>query len=518
MQCRCVGGLINQVNARAGLVLFIKGSIIKVKPGAVVQRHFGHYLPLILQIQANEQRVLDAILNDSRRRRSGQRIKAARIGAVHQDGRRAGVGGQVFIHHHHAPAQGVFVAELVAGIGLQPGGIQIPFHIAGHAVEEQVPHGIRGEMHRADAAKRGDLHVEIARRLLICDDAIVILLVLIFIQRGRVKGGARRPWIATRRRVVGRIVLQSGRVGDLEIGVGGAAHRADAAGFVHDVGQIGEGLELIRNVMNRSRARGRVLNAEGIVIVTAVHEVVEVPLGTTQFEAGHDRVITAAIHRDLTAGLECPALGVNVHDPRGAESILGRQRPGDQARVVYEAGAQFLAKSGNALRQQHVVDAVLDIGVLAPEVQVSVRRRVLYHARGPQQHLIECGVIPTRQGGDLRLVHRIDGRSQIRDNLVPRDIQLTHHRRGRKLDDVGGAPGIGAGWRDRSVIGLGDGAASTRHQDRQNDCAINPANPGVGSTVGRARSSRTKASFHTMINKTYVSNPEFLLTEAGWLL
>ena len=187
MQGRCVGGLINQVNARAGLVLIIKGGIIKVKTSAVVQRHFGHYLPLILQIQANEQRALDAILNDIRRAKGNQRVKTAWIHAVHQDGRRAGVGGQVFIHHHHAPAQGVFVAELVTGIGLQPGGIQIPFHITGHAVEEQVPHGIRGEMHSADAAKRGDLHVEIACRFLIGDDAIVILLVLIFIQRLELK-------------------------------------------------------------------------------------------------------------------------------------------------------------------------------------------------------------------------------------------------------------------------------------------------------------------------------------------
>ena len=130
-----------------------------------------------------------------------------------------------------------------------------------------------------------------------------------------------------------------------------------------------------------------------------------------------------------------------------------------------------------------------------------------------------------RQGGDLRLVHRVNGRSQIGDNLVAGDVQFADHRGRRKLDDIRGvadrirrAASIGTGRRNWWIIGLGDGGASTRRRDQENDGAINPVIPGVASTFGRARSSRTKVSFHTIIDIIYVSNPEFLLTRACWLL
>ncbi len=92
----------------------------------------------------------------------------------------------------------MLVVEEITGVGLQPAGVQRPIHIAGHAVEEQIAHRVRSEMHAAVAAKAGGLKIQIARGFLVGHHAVIILLVLIFIQiggiegRGRVGHGARR--------------------------------------------------------------------------------------------------------------------------------------------------------------------------------------------------------------------------------------------------------------------------------------------------------------------------------------
>ena len=80
--------------------------------------------------------------------------------------------------------------------------------------------------------------------------------------------------------------------------------------------------------------------------------------------------------------------------------------------LLHEARIELQAEPGDAFGQQHVVDAVLQVRVLAADVQVAVRRRILGHARRAQEHLVEGRVGPLGQVEDLLLVHDERGRAQ----------------------------------------------------------------------------------------------------------
>ena len=116
------------------------------------------------------------------------------------------------------------------------------------------------------------------------------------------------------------------------------------------------------------------------MVVAAVNEIVELPLRAAVFKTGPKGVVTAAIKGDCAAGIERAVLGLNIHDPRRAEAVLGGQRAGDQLDVLDEARIQFQAKPGDAFGQQHAVNAVLQIAVLAAHMQIPVLRRILRHA------------------------------------------------------------------------------------------------------------------------------------------
>ena len=105
------------------------------------------------------------------------------------------------------------------------------------------------------------------------------------------------------------------------------------------------------------------------------------------------------------------------------------QRAGDQLDALDEARVQLQAKSGDAFGQQHVVNAVLQVGVLAAHMQIPVLRRILRHAGKTRDDLIDRRVVPLRHGLDCRLV--LDGNrgSQTRQDLGDRLIQMAHHRR-----------------------------------------------------------------------------------------
>ena len=54
-----------------------------------------------------------------------------------------------------------------------------------------------------------------------------------------------------------------------------------------------------------------------------------------------------------------------------------------------EAGVELQAEARDALGQEHVVDAVLQVRMLAADVQVAVGRRILGDAGRAQEHLVE---------------------------------------------------------------------------------------------------------------------------------
>ena len=64
---------------------------------------------------------------------------------------------------------------------------------------------------------------------------------------------------------------------------------------------------------------------------------------------------------------------MNVNHPGGVESILGGQRTGDERNAAEKAGIEFLTEAGDAFRNQDIVDAVLEIGVLAADMELAER-------------------------------------------------------------------------------------------------------------------------------------------------
>ena len=135
---------------------------------------------------------------------------------------------------------------------------------------------------------------------------------------------------------------------------------------------------------------------------------------------------------------------MNVHDTRGAEPVLGRQGTCDEVQTVHEPGTQLLAKAGDTLRQQYIVDPILQVGVFASQVQASIGRRILRRAGCVQEHLVDRGILASRQCLDLRLIDSIHGCAQLRDDLFSGHIQFPHDRCGGQRDDVCATAGIGS--------------------------------------------------------------------------
>src|SRR5262245_47823814 len=68
-----------------------------------------------------------------------------------------------------------------------------------------------------------------------------------------------------------------------------------------------------------------------------------------------------------------------IHPPRRAIAILRRQGSREQRDIGSHARIENLAETGNTLRQQHAVDPVLQIGMLA--ANVGLPERILRDAR-----------------------------------------------------------------------------------------------------------------------------------------
>ena len=76
---------------------------------------------------------------------------------------------------------------MITAVGLQAGGVERSMHLAGHSVEIKVAHRVRSEMLFALAAKGRDLKIQITGGFLVSEDAVIILLVLIFIRLAELK-------------------------------------------------------------------------------------------------------------------------------------------------------------------------------------------------------------------------------------------------------------------------------------------------------------------------------------------
>src|SRR5204863_301162 len=151
---------------------------------------------------------------------------------------------------------------------------------------------------------------------------------------------------------------------------------------------------LVGIVMDRVTASTRILDADAVVQVIRCDVIVEFPRDAAVFDTWHDGIEASAIHGGFALLKDGAVLRVNVDHTRGAKAELRRQRAGDKRDVVSETRLQFLTETGNAFRQEHVIDAVLQIGVLTADVKLP--EGILRYGRETQHGLVKRRVFAPR--------------------------------------------------------------------------------------------------------------------------
>src|SRR5262249_31723481 len=145
---------------------------------------------------------------------------------------------------------------------------------------------------------------------------------------------------------------------------------ADSAGVVDEVRRISEQLALLGAIMNCAITRSGILDAEIALKITPGEEIAPLPDSAAELQGGFDRTETAAVHRQFIVNLLAAVLGRDVDDSGGAKAVLRGQRARDERKRLNEPHVKFLAEAGNSLGQEHVVNPVLQVGVLAADMQL----------------------------------------------------------------------------------------------------------------------------------------------------
>ena len=121
-------------------------------------------------------------------------------------------------------------------------------------------------------------------------------------------------------------------------------------------------------------------------------------------------------------GVECPGLGLDVDNAGGAQAVLRRQRAGDQRHGIGEPRLQRLAEDIDPLRQLNPVEAVLQIGVIAADVDLP--ERILGNTGSLQQQLVQRLIVALRLGFDRLPAEIVDGGAEAGLDLLAGDIEL----------------------------------------------------------------------------------------------
>ena len=192
---------------------------------------------------------------------------------------------------------------------------------------------------------------------------------------------------------------------------------------IEQVGKVAEAFFLLRHVMYRIAAGGRILNADIVAQVGAVDEIAQFVVGAAVFKTGVESLIAAAVHIDVPAGRKI-GFGIDLDHPRRAITILCGERAGEQVDVLREACVQCLAEPVDAFRKHHAVDTVLDVAMIAPDMDLS--ERVIDHTGGLEQHFVQRGVFSLRQVFDVFFAEAIDAAAGLGRQTVACVFQPGH--------------------------------------------------------------------------------------------
>ena len=286
----------------------------------------------------------------------------------------------------------------------------------GDAVEQQVAGRIaRREVDIAVAGISGDLEVEVADPLLPGKDAEIVDLALVLVER---RGGEVAD--AVDGEPQGRALAADLR--DLELAARGPKNGGQSRGRIDDPRNVGKPFGLLEIVVDGIAGRRRVLDPQRILQVFAGRVIIDLADAAAPFGTRVDRRLRAAIHRHRTARIDGAGLGLDVDDARGAQPVLRREGAGDQRDRIGEPGLQRLSEEVDPLGQLNSVDAELQIGMVAPDMQLA--EQILGHTRSLEQELIERRVVALWLGFDRLPAETIDRRPEARLDLVARDIEL----------------------------------------------------------------------------------------------
>src|ERR1019366_2887180 len=136
--------------------------------------------------------------------------------------------------------------------------------------------------------------------------------------------------------------------------------------------------------------------------------------------------------------------------------------------MIGEARVKLAAKAGDAFGYEHIVDAVLHVGVLVPDMEAPRTFRILTDTRKPKHQLAEWNIVPLGQILDFLPTYCINRRSQAGHDFLASLIQLTDDRDfghlHRLIRDCGSW-----GW-PRQGLGLGTSANRRSRRSQKKSC------------------------------------------------
>src|SRR6185312_7572794 len=356
----------------------------------------------------------------------------------------------------------VVEAERAGEVGLQGAGAIAACDVRGDAVEHQFADVIGCVGEAAVTLADGHLVAGFAQLALQGKDAEAGGLALAFVEIGRIEIDRVETILSK----IGKFRLLARIVRDLVVVVGDAKQEAQAGVVVDQVTDVAEALRLVGVVVDRLPAGRRILDAGVVRQVVAGEEPAPAYGIAPHRRVRVERGVAAAGDAHAAAVAEVAAvLGGDIHHGCGAQPVLRRECAVQQLHVADDARVEALAEATDGLGDDHAVDAVLQVAMVAAYVQATVR--ILHYARGLQQHLVDRRGRAQRQSRNRLVVDHVLAGTGVRRQRIARLVQGGGHRDdtqflylGREVARTRGlVVGIG-GWRGRRgdrVLGVRGG-------------------------------------------------------------
>ena len=191
--------------------------------------------------------------------------------------------------------------------------------------------------------------------------------------------------------------------------------------------------------MDRLAAGSGVLDARIVFHVVGSKKIAPAIIAAPDRSIRIERAERATGDAHTAAVAKCTAaLGGDVDHRRRTQPVLGRQCAVEQFHALDRACIQALAEAADGFGNDHAIDAVLQVGVIAAHMQAAVR--ILHHAGRLQQHLVHRRGRAERQLADRLLIDHVLAAAGFRRQRIARLIQRGRYRNRAQLLHLGRRP------------------------------------------------------------------------------